>query len=73
MGSSMAKDSGPTGPESGIQSEAPGQPVPIESDDLNEQDLADIRSLLAQKQDITRHDIEAKDFQAMLSRVSKGS
>ena len=73
MGSSMAKDSGPTGPEDGIQAEAPGQPVPFEAEDLDEQDLADIRSLLAQKQDITRHDIEAKDFQSMLARVSKGS
>lgn len=48
-------------------------PVPFGADDLSEDDLADIQSLLAQKQDITRNDIPAQDFQTMLERAGKRS
>ncbi|HNN52676.1 MAG TPA: hypothetical protein PKO07_16730 [Pseudomonadota bacterium] len=69
----MAKETGPTGPEDAAGSTTGGGPVPFESDDLSEEDLADIRSLLAQKPDITRTDITAQDFQSMLARLSKRS
>lgn len=47
--------------------------MPFGADDLSEDDLADIESLLAQKQDITRNDIPAQDFQTMLERAGKRS
>jgi len=41
--------------------------------DLSDEDLADIESLLSQKQDITRTDIPAQDFQSLLQRFSKSN
>ena len=43
------------------------------ADDLSDQDLDDIKSLLAQKQDVTRQDMPAQDFQTLLERFSKGT
>ena len=40
-------------------------------EDLTDEDMADIRRLLEQKQDVTRQDITAQDFQSLLSRYTK--
>jgi hypothetical protein len=79
----MAKDSRPEGQASGSPSQArsdaaarpsqAGQPEPVVADDLSDQDLDDIKSLLAQKQDVTRQDMPAQDFQTLLERFSKGT
>ena len=39
--------------------------------DLTEEDLDDIQRLLEQKQDVTRQDITAQSFQAILGRYNK--
>ena len=79
----MAKDSRPQGQASDSPSQAlsdaaarpsqAGQPEPGVENDLSEQDLDDIKSLLAQKQDVTRQNIPAQDFQTLLERFSKGT
>lgn len=86
VGWSMANDSRPEGQASGTSSKSSGpttssvirdrvattsDPVPFGTDDLSDADLADIESLLAQKQDITRNDIPAQDFQTMLERAGQ--
>jgi hypothetical protein len=69
----MAKDSGRDGHAGGSpqHGQSVGAPVPFAETDLSDEDLADIESLLSQKQDITRHDIPAQDFQSLLQRLSK--
>jgi hypothetical protein len=69
----MAKDSGRDGHAGGSPQHGPpsGGPVPFSETDLSDEDLADIESLLSQKQDITRTDIPAQDFQSLLQRFSK--
>lgn len=39
-------------------------------DDLTDDDMADIQALLEQKQDVTRQDIKAQDFQSILSKYN---
>ena len=39
--------------------------------DLSDEDLRDITELLGQQQDVTRQDIPAQDFQALLDRYAK--
>ncbi|HRI51840.1 MAG TPA: hypothetical protein PLW65_16805 [Pseudomonadota bacterium] len=61
---------------------APVSPVPFEASfaggakdggrgDLSDEDLRDITELLGQQQDVTRQDIPAQDFQALLDRYAK--
>lgn len=75
--SGSVKDSVDPRPKSQLVSDATAAaksgPVPFIEDDLSDADLADIQSLLSQKQDITRHDIPAQDFQSMLERIGKGT
>jgi hypothetical protein len=69
-GDSSSQTSGPT--TSGVSRDGAAtavDSVSFGSDGLSEADLADIESLLAQKQDITRNDIPAQDFQKMLARL----
>ncbi len=70
-GDSSSKIGGPTTSSIRDGVTASGGPVPFGADDLSDADLADIESLLSQKQDITRNDIPAQDFQTMLERAGK--
>ena len=43
----------------------------LAKEDLTAEDMDDIQRLLDQKQDVTRQDITAADFQSMLNRYTK--
>lgn len=43
----------------------------LEKDELSSEDLEEFQRLLEQKQDVTRQDITAQDFQSLLSRYTK--
>ena len=43
----------------------------LAKDELSSEDLEEFQRLLDQKQDVTRQDITAQDFQSLLSRYSK--
>lgn len=77
--SSRPLTSPPVSPRAG---RAPVPPVPFEASfaggakdggrgDLSDEDLRDITELLGQQQDVTRQDIPAQDFQALLDRYAK--
>ena len=43
----------------------------LAKEDLTAEDMDDIQRLLDQKQDVTRQDITAQDFQSLLHRYTK--
>ncbi len=49
----------------------PDDCLEVSEEDITEEDMADIQRLLDQKQDVTRQDITARDFQSLLDRYIK--
>lgn len=57
---------------------SPAEPAPklpafadLAKDELSSEDMEEFQRLLEQKQDVTRQDITAQDFQSLLSRYTK--